>query len=72
MAKKSGFALLAFLLSLIVDRVVHPALIVADGAKGSVGALEDVYVRLGTEPPRRLPCWRSILFMTDPRLRVEE
>jgi hypothetical protein len=39
----------------IVDQVVQPPLIVADGAKGSVGALDDVYVRLGTEPPRCLP-----------------
>jgi hypothetical protein len=51
----ASFAHLAYLLWLIVDRVVQPPLIVADGAKGSVGALDDVYVRLGTEPPRCLP-----------------
>jgi hypothetical protein len=39
-AKKASFAHLAFLLSLNLDRVVQPALIVADGAKGSVGALD--------------------------------
>jgi hypothetical protein len=33
-AKKARFALLAFLLWLILDRVVQPPLIVADGAKG--------------------------------------